>query len=43
VIVSSATASGNPSKVKVCTMRSVRTSWKQPWKAYVPPSSSVVT
>ena len=32
MIVSSATPSGSPSQVKVCTIRSGRTSWKQPWK-----------
>src|SRR4051812_16800559 len=36
--VSSATPSGSPSNVKVCTMRSGRTSWKQPRNPYsVPP------
>ena len=37
VKVSRQTASGMPSKVKVQTMRSSRTVWKQPWK----PNSSV--
>src|SRR5215471_15292780 len=36
--VSSATPSGSPSKVKVCTIRSGRTSWKQPRNAYSTPS-----
>src|SRR5215470_972754 len=36
--VSSATPSGSPSNVKVCTIRSGRTSWKQPWNAYSVPS-----
>jgi hypothetical protein len=36
---SSATPSGMPSKVKVCTISSSgRTSWKQPWKPYSSPS-----
>src|SRR5215471_6430645 len=38
--VSSATPSGSPSKVKVCTIRSGRTSWKQPRNAYSTPSST---
>ena len=37
-IVSSATASGSPSQVKVCTIRSGLTSWKQPWKPVSTPS-----
>src|SRR6185312_7289425 len=36
--VSSATPSGSPSNVKVCTIRSGRTSWKQPWNRYSVPS-----
>src|SRR5258708_36629286 len=36
--VSSATPSGSPSNVKVCTIRSGRTSWKQPWNLYSVPS-----
>src|SRR6516225_6851725 len=36
--VCSATPSGSPSNVNVCTMRSGRTSWKQPWNAYSAPS-----
>src|SRR6266566_1865935 len=36
--VSSATPSGSPSKVKVCTIRSGRTSWKQPRKPFSVPS-----
>src|SRR2546423_235717 len=36
--VSSATPSGSPSNVKVCTIRSGRTSWKQPWNQYSVPS-----
>src|SRR5580693_9457535 len=39
--VSSATPSGSPSKVKVCTMRSGRTSWKQPRNPYSVPSRTV--
>ena len=38
--VSSATPSGSPSNVNVCTIRSGRTSWKQPRNAYSPPSRS---
>src|SRR6202035_4712944 len=38
--VSSATPSGSPSNVKVCTIRSGRTSWKQPRKRYSTPSCS---
>ena len=37
-IVSSATPSGIPSNVKVWTIRSSRTVWKQPWKPYSSPS-----
>src|SRR5580700_1804050 len=36
--VSSATPSGSPSNVKVCTIRSGRTSWKQPRNRYSVPS-----
>src|SRR6516165_9956038 len=36
--VCSATPSGSPSNVNVCTMRSGRTSWKEPWNAYSAPS-----
>src|SRR5689334_7018191 len=36
--VSSATPSGSPSNVNVCTMRSARTSWKQPRNRYSVPS-----
>src|ERR1700754_1254091 len=36
--VSSTTPSGSPSNVKVCTIRSGRTSWKQPWNPYSTPS-----
>src|SRR3984893_985603 len=36
--VSSATPSGSPSNVKVWTIRSGRTSWKQPWNRYSVPS-----
>ena len=41
VIVSRATASGMPSQVKVCTSRSSRTVWKQPWKPYSSPSATL--
>jgi hypothetical protein len=35
---SSATPSGIPSNVKVCTISSAgRTSWKEPWKPYSSP------
>src|ERR1700730_1019567 len=36
--VASATPSGSPSNVKVCTIRSGRTSWKQPRNPYSVPS-----
>src|ERR1700724_3153022 len=36
--VTSATPSGSPSNVKVCTIRSGRTSWKQPRNPYSTPS-----
>src|SRR6266498_5725183 len=39
-MVSSATPSGSPSYVNVCTMRSGRISWKQPRKANSAPSAS---
>src|SRR5271166_616754 len=38
--VRSATSSGSPSNVKVCTIRSGRTSWKQPRNRYSTPSRS---